>query len=368
MREKIRVHFISTWNVKCGIAEYSKFLVDAINQIGIVKVNVVAIVKATKRNPRDFLHYLQLVLNTGRNCDVVHIQYQPSFFIFSRIRLDYFPMMIWILQKTGKTKIVVTVHELGNSRGLAARRDMRFLRMVDLLIVHSSEHRQVLIQSGLKEERIVQIPHGTMDGQILDKTECKEKLGLTGKKVLVVFGFINPFKGYDLAIQALPYLPKDTVLLVSGSAFIQRQSEYLKQLKTMAAALCVEERVKFLDYVPNEGIPLIMNASDIAIFPYRDIEVSGALNMALGHKVATITSDLPYFKEIKQTYDCIEIFRRGDYQELAQVIISLLSDNDRINYLSKRCDGFIESTNWDTVASRTVDSYLQVMTGHSYSV
>jgi len=369
MRVKIRVNYISTWNVKCGIAEYSKFLIDAMNQIGTIKTNIFPVINETIKKIKNPFQYLKLAFKAGKNCDLVHIQYQPSFFIIYPVPLSFFPIMIAILRLRSKAKVVVTIHEFGNRNELGTKINMRFLRrMSNLLIIHSSEHRQVLLQSGFKEERIVQIPQGTIVGQILDKTECKKKLGLTGKKVLIVFGFINPVKGYDLVINALQYLSKDTVLLVLGSPRNQQHIGYLNQLKTMAVALCVEERVKFLGFIPNEDIPIVMNAADIAILPYKAMEGSATLNMVLGYKVAVITSDLNYFKETKQNYNCIELFRKNDYQDLCKVIISLLSNQDKMQYLRDNCNKFIQSTNWNAVASQTVDSYLEVMAAHPTSI
>lgn len=365
MREKIRVNYISTWDVKCGIAEYSKFLIDAMNQIGTIETNIFPVINETIKKIKNPFQYLKLAFNAGKNCDIVHIQYQSSFFTIYPIRLSHFPIMITILRLRSKAKIVVTIHEFGNRNELGAKINMRFLRrMVDLLIVHSSEHRQIVLQSGFKEERIVQISHGTLVGQLLDKNECKKKLGLTGKKVLVVFGFINPAKGYDLVIKALQYLSHDIVLLVLGGPHIQQHSEYLSQLETIAVDLSVEQRVRFLGFISDENLPTVISATDIAIFPYRKTEISGALHRILGYKVATITSDLTYFKEIKQTYDCMEMFRKDDYQELSKIIMNLLSDHNRMHYLSEKCDEFIESTNWNAVALRTVGSYIEVTAGH----
>jgi len=365
MREKIRVNYISTWNVKCGIAEYSKLLVDAMNHLGTVKINIFPVTTKRIKNP---FQYLKLALDVGKSCNVIHIQYQPLFFNIFPILLSYFPMIIFLLRVRSKAKIVITIHELGFRKDPGVKLNMSFMKMAHLIIVHSNAIREELLQSGFKEERIVQIPQGTIVGRVFDKTECKNKFGLTGKKVLIVFGFINRSKGYDLVIKALPSLPKEVVLLVVGSPCIRRHIEYLSQLKAMAIDLCVEERVKFVGFISNEDLPIIFNAADIAIFPYRAGAGSAALTMALGYKVATITSDLNYFKEIKQNYDCIEIFRKDDYQELSRVIMNLLSDRDRMHYLSERCDKFVESTNWNAVASRTVDAYIEVKAWHPASI
>ncbi|MCJ7697621.1 MAG: glycosyltransferase [Thermoplasmata archaeon] len=369
MSVKIRVNYISTWNVKCGIAEYSKFLLDAMNQIGNIKINIFPVKNEKIEKFKNPFQYLKLAFNAGKNCDIVHIQYQPFFFVIQPFPLSYFPMILAILRLRSKARIVVTIHEFGNRNKLRSKLNMRFLeRVVDLLIVHTPEHRQVLLQSGFKEERIVQIPQGTIVGRVLNKTECKNKLGLTGKKVLIVLGFISPVKGYDLVIKALPSLPKEVVLLIVGSPRNKQNIEYANQLKAIAMGLSVEERIKFIDFVSNEDLPVLVNAADIAIFPYRAGEGSAALNMALGFKVATITSDITIFKEIKQTYDCIEIFRKDDYQELSTVIMKLLSNQDKMQYLIENCNKFIQSTNWNAVASRTVDTYIEVMAGHPASM
>jgi len=51
-----------------------------------------------------------------------------------------------------------------------------------------------------------------------------------------------------------------------------------------------------------------MNATDIAILPYRYATESMMLRLLVAYTIPTITSDLSVFKEVKQEYDCIELF------------------------------------------------------------
>jgi hypothetical protein len=61
----------------------------------------------------------------------------------------------------------------------------------DLIIVHTNKARQELISRAMKK-KIVTIPHGSYQTPIfLDELECKKRLGVEGKWVITIFGFIH---------------------------------------------------------------------------------------------------------------------------------------------------------------------------------
>lgn len=124
MREKNRVNYISTWNVKCGIAEYSKFLINAMNQLGDVITNIFPVINETMRKLKNPFQYLKLAFSVDKSCDIVHIQYQPSFFIIYPVPLSFFPIMIAILRLRSKAKVVVTIHEFGLSNRVRFYQDL----------------------------------------------------------------------------------------------------------------------------------------------------------------------------------------------------------------------------------------------------
>ena len=83
-------------------------------------------------------------------------------------------------------------------------------------------------------------------------------------------------------------------------------------MENQVLSLGLENRVKFFNFVDKKDLPVIASATDLFIYPYRWIVASAALSLGLSYRVPTITSDLSYFKEIKDRYDCIELFETGN--------------------------------------------------------
>jgi len=359
--DKIKIGYISTWNVKCGIAEYTKFIFSAMVQTRRVEVEVFPLIIDTYKKTFNLPQYITVPLRAGKRCNVIDIQYHPSFFTVHP-RLSLFPLVVEILKHFSKAKIVVTIHELGS------RLDTIYLNKVNTVIVHSDTTYNKLIKDGVNNDKIVHIPHFTVIGEELDRDECKRKLGLSGKRVIAIFGFIHQNKGHDLLVNAMPYLPKDTVLLVLGEAKQEFGTAYKEELAAKVKELGLRDRVIFKGFVNDTDMPTVMNAADVAVFPYRWVEVSGALHMVLGFKIPCVASDLDYFKEVEQKYHCIQLFKSGDVQGLINTLKCLLSNADNTDYLRKQCDKFINATCLDVITTQRIGCYMEAIAGHPASI
>ena len=179
-------------------------------------------------------------------------------------------------------------------------------------------------------------------------------------KVITIFGFVSPNKGHDLIIEILPKLDEDIVLFVAGGARTRDQEKYKKSLENQVSSLGLENRVKFFNFVDKKDLPIVASATDLFIYPYRWIVASAALSLGLSYRVPTITSDLSYFKEIKDRYDCIELFENGNKQDLFNKIKHLLKDKERQDYLKKKCEEFYDETSWRSVAIKTSNIYSEL--------
>lgn len=360
---EIKINLISTWDIKCGIAEYSKFLKNEIDKLNYFRMRICPIKKPSSINP---LYFIKLIKRI-KNSQIIHIQYQPGIFGHMPIlhfSFSYFPLFISILRLLKKNRIIITIHEFSLNSSID-KLILKFLDFSDKLIVLNENLKKLLINNKISKDKIAIIPHGTIKGKILDKEECKKQLGVSNKKVLTIFGYIHKNKGCDLLVDILPKIDKDVVLLVVGAPHPQVKNDYYTYLRIKVSNLNLQDRVRFLGFIKEEELPIVFNATDIAIFPYRWIIVSGALHMALSYIIPVITSDLDYFREIKSKYDCIELFKKNNKYDLCEKIQKLLINEKKQKYLKKRCEKFYEKTNWKAVAEKTARLYLELICGHS---
>ena len=354
----IKVNFITSWNTECGIADTTRLLIDELEKHGDIETNIFPVKKYGNQN---LLYFFKLLKNIPK-AQITHIQYQSNLFspFISGFSLGYFPMIIVLLKFWRKNKIVTTVHEI-DSNSAVDKFIIKFMNLSDRLITHNPKLIKSMEEKGVKKHKCSLIHLGTLKSRPMDKKLCKKKLGLSSKKILTIFGFIGLNKGHDLAIDILSALDEDHTLIIAGESRTEDQIEYEQILKDKITSSKLEDRVKFLGFVDIKQLAVVANATDVFLYPYRWIVASAALNVALGYCIPTITSDLDYFREIKKDYDCIELFKSENRQDLLKKVNALLNSTEKQEYLRNRCRRFINATNWKYTADKTRKLYLNLI-------
>ena len=353
----IKINFITSWNTECGIAETSKFLVNELEKHEDIQTSICPVKKSGTRNP---FYYIKLLKNVRKN-QITHIQYHGDLFspFIPGFSLGYFPMVIFLLKFWRKNKIITTVHEI-DPNSMLDKLNIKFLNLSNKLIAHNRNTINSMEKNGIKNNKLFLIPLGTSESKILDKTFCKNNLGLPDRKILTIFGFIGLNKGHDLIIDILQDLDEDCILIIAGTSSNREQIEYMHLLKNKISSSGLQDRVKFLGFVDEKKLPVVANATDIFLYPYRWIVASAALNIALSYQIPTITSDLDYFMEIKKEYNCITIFKSENKQDLLEKIQDLLSSDEKQKHLKEKCMYFNKKTSWKSIGSKTKELYLEL--------
>ena len=93
----------------------------------------------------------------------------------------------------------------------------------------------------------------------IDRSEARERFHFGNERVLLSVGHLVERKGHHLAIEALPHLPKDTILLIAGTG------PELASLKELARMQGLGERVRFVGQVPNEQLKWWYSAADALV-------------------------------------------------------------------------------------------------------
>jgi glycosyltransferase involved in cell wall biosynthesis len=162
---------------------------------------------------------------------------------------------------------------------------------------------------------------------------------------LLYVGRIDPRKGIDTAIEALPQLAPDASLTVVGGG----DDPHLDELRSLAAQLGVERRVAF-ERRPRDEVPSAYASSDAVVFPARWEEPFGLVPleaMAVGRPVvATGTGGSAEY--LRHEENCL-IFERDDPAALAAAVTRLAQDDALRRRLRER--GF------ETAARFGEDSY-----------
>ena len=285
--------------------------------------------------------------------DIIHFQWLPAPLIDN----------MYLHKLKTIAPLVLTVHDTNPFHGsptskLQLLKWPKVIELFDAVIVHTNYSKQNLIEKNIANKRIYIIPHGMFDYSINqnNKGHSKAHTNQKGKSILF-FGTIKHYKGLDVLLKAYAKLPaplKQTCrLTVAGLPKMD-----IKLLYDLADKLGINDINWKLGFIPYQEVAMLFKSADIVVFPYREIDASGALMTALPFEKPIIASRVGGFPE------CITDSRHGylvppeNEQALAEAIERILSnpwiyDNmiENIKQLKATYPG------WDSIAKMTIDVY-----------
>jgi glycosyltransferase involved in cell wall biosynthesis len=227
------------------------------------------------------------------------------------------------------------------------------------LVVMSKIGMRLLTESyNVPADRIMMIPHGIPDLPRDDTAQHKERLGATGRRLLLTFGLLSPNKGIETVIRALPQLVKrfpDLLYFVVGATHpeVKRRhgEEYRHALEREAHALGVADHVVFRNqFVSFEELCGYLQAADVYVTPYLNEaqSTSGALAYAMGAGTAVIST--PYWHAQELLADGRgRLFPIGDSNTLAETIGSLFSNEAELRAVRHAAYDFTRPMIWARV-------------------
>lgn len=367
----LSINLVSSWDKQCGIATYSAFLTQELKKN--VNLYITALHKKNALSPYFFIQGYEV----ARSQDLVHVQFEygifPSLRVGRRNLTAFAALLFYFGLALGNRRIITTIHEprkkvtAGGKSGLYYTKlfDKLIFTVSDLMIVHTQESREIMkMMYVVSESKLRVIPHGSFEKpNFLNKEECKRELGLQNKTVITILGFVTPKKGHDLVIPLIPQLDPNVQLVIAGGPQTTNDAVYLERLKKIAVQYNCSDKVTFTGFL--QDLTFILNATDIAILPYRTVTDSGVLHLLIAYKVPTIASDLKAFREVYDEFGCIELFNSEDTQDLFEKIRALLSNQQIRDLLKAKCEDMWNATKWSSIAEKHLEIYREVLATRS---
>ncbi len=189
----------------------------------------------------------------------------------------------------------VLPHEAGRLRPVLPRLTRRVLAAGDGFIVHSQADgarlHQLLPQARL---RVTPLPtYATLGAAPAANLPWALP---TDRPLLLFAGFVRPYKGLDILLEALPLvLAKRPLHLLVAGEFWQGTAAYRAQI----ARLGIEEAVTLVDeYLPNETLAACLRRADLVVLPYRSATQSAIIQLAFGQGKPVITTNVGGLPEV----------------------------------------------------------------------
>jgi glycosyltransferase involved in cell wall biosynthesis len=222
--------------------------------------------------------------------DVIHFQWAPLAIVDSQ----FIPKF----RRVAPT--ILTVHDsnpFNNNPSSRIQRigALRILHSFDHLIVHTAVARDRLLRVGIPDDDISIIAHGLLTDHI--SRPADNPSAADGCVQILLFGKIKPYKGVDVMLRALALLPRE-VRARCAVKVVGWPEMPMGPLFAMVKDLQLEEQVEFdLRFIPEDEVSSLVARADILAFPYRDIDASGVLMLAIAAGRPIVASNLGTFSE-----------------------------------------------------------------------
>jgi glycosyltransferase involved in cell wall biosynthesis len=351
------IGFISTWNTKCGIAEYTRYLADSLDtKYSVFADRTTATVRPDTHNvfrcwtqsqepvrSRDAANELVRQI-AERGIDVVSLQYNFGF--FSPQVVEH---LVERLHAAG-IAVMITLHatnhpSFGNLTGTLA--------LADAAIVHRQEEFVKLLDCGVEcavmQRQGIYVPR--------DKAGRRAPPGSRPLAFTVAcFGFFLPPKGirellqaFEAAVRVNPVLRLKLVnSLYPGAA----SATYAAACMRFAEERGLAQRTEVCtDFLAQDDILKELSSADLIVLPYTmsTESSSAAIRLPLASGTPILCSDLPLFDEFQEV---VHRYPAQDVAALARRLCELSTDTEELRRFTARQEALVEELSWRAVAKR----------------
>jgi glycosyltransferase involved in cell wall biosynthesis len=260
--------------------------------------------------------------------------FKPDLVIFPWWVMFWAPQFIYMIRsirrrvKSGRVVFLchnVTAHEPG---WLSRTLTRLTLRLGDGFLVHSARDKHDL-EAMLDHPVVKQVEHPAYDlpdAQRCTREGARKKLGIGGDVVLF-FGFVRPYKGLSVLLDAMAMVLKQRpcTLVVAGEVWGDPRV-YVEQIERLG----MSGQVRLAgDYVPQQDIAAYFGASDLVVLPYLSATGSGVLKLAYSHHRPVVVTSVGSLPDAVIEGETGYVVRPGDVDVLASSILAYFNRSDR---------------------------------------
>jgi glycosyltransferase involved in cell wall biosynthesis len=176
----------------------------------------------------------------------------------------------------------------------------RAARHADALIAVTATARdEIVAELGLDPARFTVVHHGTTavkHAAPAREEDVRARLGLRDRRLVLCVASKRPHKNQELLVRAAKLLDPEDVVVLAG-----HPEPYDAQLRALAVAEDVADRVVFADYVADGDLEMLWAMAACAVFPTRAEGFGMPVLEAMARGVPVAASDLPVLHEVGGT-------------------------------------------------------------------
>lgn len=293
-------------------------------------------------SPNLYRLFIELAIHIRKqNYDVIHL-------------VGQFPFLLLIHLLNSNTTRVHTLHESVPHSGIFQwyeKMMLRGLAGLNIKLIFPSEitKRRFIEYTKADERRCFKVYFGVVETfQPFINPEIREK-----KKTILLFGFINAYKGVDTLASATAILKKsipDINVVIAGKWSL---TELRDQLRGQPNFTVIDKTLTNLE------VATLIQESMMVICPYTSASNSGVVMTSFVFNKPVVATRIEGLTEvINDGYNGL-LVNPSDPADLADKILSLLEDEDKREKIKKNIIDFKINSSfaWDNITRQTIDIY-----------
>ena len=179
----------------------------------------------------------------------------------------------------------------------------------------------------------------------IDKITARKKLGLSAKNIILYFGIIRDYKGFDILLNAIAEL-KDSGLdfhLLAGGECYGSDEKYTQLISNLGISDYITWHNK---YIPDSEVSNYFSAADVVALPYRTASQSGITQIAYSYDLPVIVTNVGGLPEIVDKGKSGFIIEPENPGELANVLAENINTK-KFDEMGSYIQSFKQKFSWE---------------------
>ena len=301
-----KIGIITTYNTRCGIASYTKYLSQSFSNDSIIlapKTTGKSLVANDEENVSrvwelshdNLTHMLEFIFKV--KLQTIFIQFNYGFFDFTS--LNHFINNL----ADNDIKVHITFHSTTDDPN---NKDKKLLLLKDSLsrcssiFIHTKKDKKNLENIALKEN-VVLLNQGIVDTSLTKKTSKQ-----TTPFTLATYGFFLQSKGFIDMIEAFNILLKDgykiKLLMLNAKYNDAASNPLIKKANELIQTYDLKNHIELnTNYLSDEESISTLAKADLVVYPYKNTgeSSSAAVRMAIAAKTHIAVTPQAIFDEVK---------------------------------------------------------------------
>ena len=306
----------------------------------------------------------------GIRHDVVHSHYWLSGWVGARLGELWRVPHVAMFHTLGRLKNRANATAQGRrgtlESGMRIEIERRVIRSADAVVAATEHERGALVeQYGARMAQVAVIPCGVDLAMFrpVDRAAARAELGVEGEMLLFV-GRIDPVKGLDTLLEAMPLLadrPGLKLHVIGGAGSNGAPDPDEQHLRALTRRLGVADRVAWLGPVEQARLPLYYSAADVCVVPSRYESFGLVALEALACGAAVVASRVGGLPTIIREGENGLLVPWRTPELFAERIEQVLDDRDLAANLRAAARPSVERFAWSAIGGRVLGLYHERM-------